>query len=110
MDIAVANRHFLGSLDRETIEAGYLPSSLDMILALTRGGPTSASKHLDGIRCQWTLAGLVKVVQVQILFLQPPELDTVLGHLGLDLVEELGPRVTHRGGTDEDGLLVGGQG
>ena len=109
MDVAITNRHLLWSLDREPIEAGYLPYALDMVLALTRGGPTSASKYLDGICCQGTLAGLVKVVEVQVLLLQPPELDTVPGHLGLDLVEKFGPRVAHCGGADEDGLLVGGQ-
>ena len=109
MDVAITNRHLLWPLDREAIEAGYLPDPLNMVLAFTCRSPTPASKHLDGICCQRTLACLIEIVEVQVLLLQPPELDTVLGHLSLDLVEEFGPCVAHCGGTDEYCLFVGGQ-
>ena len=87
MDVAITNRHLLWSLDREPVQARYLPDPLDMVLALARRSPTSASKHLDGIRSQRTLARLIKIVEIQVLLLQPPQFGTIPGHLGLDLVE-----------------------
>ena len=101
MNVAIG--HFLLLDAIQTILPG---AALMMVLALPCRGPASSTKHLNSIRGQGSPTRLVKIVQIEILLLEPAQLGAVHGHLSLDIIEERGPHVTHLGGTHEDGLLV----